>query len=63
MAGWFAGQLNNIFAQVRLNDDHAGFFQSMVEMDIEYLQQQSIREDLKLIFLTVAVVFRGRGGA
>jgi len=38
-------------------------FQSMVAMDIDYLQQQSIREDLKLIVLTVSVMLRGRGGA
>lgn len=38
-------------------------FQSMVEMDIAYLQKQSLREDLKLIALTVPVMIRGRGGA
>ena len=38
-------------------------FQSMVQMDIEYLQQQSLWEDLKLIVLTVPVVFLARGGA
>ena len=38
-------------------------FQTMVEMDIAYLRRQSIREDLKLIFLTVLVMFQGMGGA
>jgi lipopolysaccharide/colanic/teichoic acid biosynthesis glycosyltransferase len=38
-------------------------FQSMVEMDIEYLQHQSFWEDLKLIALTVPVMIYGRGGA
>jgi len=38
-------------------------FQSMVEMDIEYLQHQSFWEDLKLIALTVPVMIQGRGGA
>ena len=38
-------------------------FQEMVEMDIAYLQQQSLREDIKLIALTVPVMIRGRGGA
>jgi lipopolysaccharide/colanic/teichoic acid biosynthesis glycosyltransferase len=38
-------------------------FQSMVEMDIEYLQNQSIWTDLKLIFLTVPVMIFARGGA
>jgi len=37
-------------------------FQDMVEMDIEYLQHQSLWEDLKLIALTVPVMIRGRGG-
>ncbi len=37
-------------------------FQNMVEMDIEYLQHQSLWEDLKLIALTVPVMIRGRGG-
>jgi lipopolysaccharide/colanic/teichoic acid biosynthesis glycosyltransferase len=37
-------------------------FQSMVEMDIAYLQKQSIIEDLKLIILTVPVMLQGRGG-
>jgi len=35
----------------------------MVEMDIEYLEQQSIWQDLKLIALTLPVMLRGRGGA
>lgn len=38
-------------------------FHMMVEMDIAYLQQQSIRLDLKLIALTVPVMMLGRGGA
>lgn len=37
-------------------------FHNMVEMDIEYLQQQSIWQDLKLIALTVPVMISGRGG-
>ncbi len=37
-------------------------FQDMVEMDIEYLQHQSLWEDLKLIAFTVPVMIRGRGG-
>ena len=38
-------------------------FQSMVDMDIAYLQKQSLREDLKLIALTIPVMILGRGGA
>jgi lipopolysaccharide/colanic/teichoic acid biosynthesis glycosyltransferase len=38
-------------------------FPTMVEMDIAYLQKQSIVEDLKLIALTVPVMISGRGGA
>jgi lipopolysaccharide/colanic/teichoic acid biosynthesis glycosyltransferase len=38
-------------------------FQTMVEMDIAYLQRQSIREDLKLIMLTIVVMLQGMGGA
>lgn len=38
-------------------------FNEMVEMDIAYLQQQSIWQDLKLIALTVPVMLQGRGGA
>jgi lipopolysaccharide/colanic/teichoic acid biosynthesis glycosyltransferase len=37
-------------------------FQEMVEMDIAYLQQQSIWYDLKLIILTPYVMISGRGG-
>lgn len=37
-------------------------FQKMVELDIEYLQQQSFTEDLKLIVLTVPVMVKGCGG-
>ena len=38
-------------------------FQSMVDMDIAYLQKQSLKEDLKLIALTIPVMIMGRGGA
>ena len=38
-------------------------FASMVEMDIDYLQKQSLKEDLKLIALTVPVMVLGQGGA
>jgi lipopolysaccharide/colanic/teichoic acid biosynthesis glycosyltransferase len=38
-------------------------FQQMVELDIQYLQLQSIWQDLKLIVLTVPVMVSGRGGA
>ena len=38
-------------------------FENMVEMDIAYLQRQSLWEDIKLIFLTVPVVIKKRGGA
>jgi lipopolysaccharide/colanic/teichoic acid biosynthesis glycosyltransferase len=38
-------------------------FQEMVELDIAYLQRQSLWEDIKLIFLTVPVMISGRGGA
>lgn len=38
-------------------------FQNMVEMDIEYLEQQSILTDIKLVFLTVPVMIFARGGA
>lgn len=38
-------------------------FKEMVEMDITYLQQQSLRQDLKLVVLTIPVVVLGRGGA
>lgn len=37
-------------------------FDRMVEMDIAYLQQQSLLEDLKLILSTVPAVLLGRGG-
>ncbi len=37
-------------------------FQRMVEMDIEYLQQQSLKLDLKLIALTIPVMIKGSGG-
>src|SRR2546425_272388 len=37
-------------------------FKQMVEMDIEYLEQQSILQDLKLIALTLPVMLQGRGG-
>lgn len=38
-------------------------FQEMVEMDITYLQHQSIWEDIKLIVLTVPVMLSGSGAA
>jgi lipopolysaccharide/colanic/teichoic acid biosynthesis glycosyltransferase len=38
-------------------------FEEMVEMDIAYLQRQSLWFDLKLIVLTVPVILLGRGGA
>lgn len=38
-------------------------FQSMVEMDIAYLQRQSCWEDLKLMALTIPVMVKGAGGA
>lgn len=38
-------------------------FQSMVEMDLEYLEKQSLWLDLKLIVLTVPVMILARGGA
>jgi lipopolysaccharide/colanic/teichoic acid biosynthesis glycosyltransferase len=38
-------------------------FLQMVDMDISYLQQQSIWLDIKLIVLTVPVMIMGRGGA
>ena len=37
-------------------------FQEMIEMDIAYLEQQSIWQDIKLIFLTVPVMIFARGG-
>lgn len=37
-------------------------FESMVEMDIQYLRQQSLLQDIKLIFLTIPVMIFGRGG-
>jgi lipopolysaccharide/colanic/teichoic acid biosynthesis glycosyltransferase len=37
-------------------------FAEMVELDIAYLQQQSFRQDIKLIVLTVPVMITGRGG-
>jgi lipopolysaccharide/colanic/teichoic acid biosynthesis glycosyltransferase len=37
-------------------------FKNMVEMDIEYLEQQSILQDLKLVALTLPVMLQGRGG-
>jgi lipopolysaccharide/colanic/teichoic acid biosynthesis glycosyltransferase len=38
-------------------------FHHMVDMDIAYLQEQSLWYDSKLIFLTVPVMITGRGGA
>jgi len=37
-------------------------FDEMVEMDINYLRQQSIIQDIKLIVLTIPVAASGRGG-
>lgn len=38
-------------------------FAEMVEMDITYLKQQSLREDIKLMLLTLPVMIKGHGGA
>ena len=38
-------------------------FKRMVEMDLEYLEQQSLVEDLKLIAKTLPVMLQRRGGA
>ena len=38
-------------------------FENMVDMDIMYLQQQSLWKDIKLMLLTVPVMLLGRGGA
>ena len=38
-------------------------FQAMVEMDIAYLQRQTLQEDLKIIALTVPVMIHRNGGA
>lgn len=38
-------------------------YEEMLEMDIGYLQQQSLWQDLKLIVLTVPVMVFARGGA
>jgi lipopolysaccharide/colanic/teichoic acid biosynthesis glycosyltransferase len=38
-------------------------FENMVDMDIAYLQKQSLWNDIKLILLTVPVILFGRGGA
>jgi lipopolysaccharide/colanic/teichoic acid biosynthesis glycosyltransferase len=38
-------------------------FYNMVDMDITYLQKQSLWYDIQLIFLTVPVMIFGRGGA
>jgi lipopolysaccharide/colanic/teichoic acid biosynthesis glycosyltransferase len=38
-------------------------FPEMVNQDIQYLGTQSLRYDLKLMFLTVPVMITGRGGA
>lgn len=37
-------------------------FQEMIEMDIRYLQMQSLWQDIKLITLTVPVMLLARGG-
>jgi len=38
-------------------------FQTMVDMDIDYLQHQSVWEDLQLVALTPWVMISGRGGS
>ena len=38
-------------------------FQNMVEMDIEYLERQSLWRDIQLILLTIPVMLFARGGA
>lgn len=38
-------------------------YEEMLEMDISYLQQQSLRQDLRLIIMTVPVMVFARGGA
>ena len=38
-------------------------FEQMIQMDIDYLHQQSLRQDLKLIALTVPVMLLGHGPA
>ncbi len=38
-------------------------FANMVDMDIEYLEDQSLWKDIKLIFLTVPVMVLGKGAA
>lgn len=38
-------------------------FESMVDMDIKYLQDQSLWKDIKLIVLTVPVMILAKGGA
>ncbi len=38
-------------------------FQQMIQMDIDYLHQQSLRQDLKLIAMTVPVMLLGHGAA
>ncbi len=38
-------------------------FEHMIDMDIMYLQRQSLWQDIKLIFLTIPVMLLGRGGA
>ena len=38
-------------------------FPEMVDQDIAYLETQSLRYDLKLMFLTVPVMIKGTGGA
>jgi len=37
-------------------------YNEMIEMDIAYLEAQSVLLDLKLIFLTIPVMLLGRGG-
>lgn len=45
--------------QVRGRSDTT--FEDMVTMDLEYVENRSMAEDLKIVFKTVAVVFEGEG--
>jgi lipopolysaccharide/colanic/teichoic acid biosynthesis glycosyltransferase len=38
-------------------------FEKMIEMDIEYLEHQSLLKDIQLIALTLPVMLKSRGGA
>jgi lipopolysaccharide/colanic/teichoic acid biosynthesis glycosyltransferase len=43
-------------------DSNIPIIKEVVEMDIEYLEQQSLLQDLKLVALAVPVMLQGRGG-